>query len=788
LEVAGLIEDFIKAVRAVPELEWLGEVAVDAIAPDDDFYIEEDEGSTFPGRLFLLGADQRALNQLLALWARYQADPTARFPQGLNKFRNVFGHLIRIRPWDVRDRIDEEVRAYWAELVEEDAIRFEIEAWFSTSDRKNEQTAAEIERLTNALGGRVVQRLLLPDILYHGFLVEVPGRAIRETLDGEIPGLALSDRIMFFRPKAQSVTEGLRDIEASPAPEVATPSDWPPVVALFDGMPLQNHSLLLGRLAVDDPDGWEEGYEAKDRVHGTVMASLVLHGELDGTDGPLRHRLYVRPILRPNPNDNINERRVEHTPDNVLLIDLVHRAVKRLFDDDGQGHGLAPSVRVVNLSVGNHFRVFAKDLCPWARLLDWLSWRYNVLFIVSAGNRFAPFRLELTRAQFAALDAQGKAKAVLAAMVAEGPHRRLIAPAEAINVVTVGASHEDNSQFAEVAGRFDLFERGGVSPLSRIGHGFKRAVKPELLAAGGRVLHMEQMGPEGEACELKPLDLWGPPGQRAAVPPLLGQPQNQTAHSRGTSNATALTSRTAARIYESLEEARRLYPNAPPIEFDAVLLKALLVHGASWRNAARALLAERPDLQEIENAAARRAAEKDYLGRWLGYGFLDPIRSVACSAERATVIGVAEIGDGEAVRFSMPLPPTLAGKVLWRRLTLTLAWMSPINCASQAYRRARLWVTPNQTALRVTRKNGVHEKAAIRGTLQHEVLEGEQALAFADGNTFECEVHCMADAGGLEGSVRFALCVSLEVAEGAAVPVYQEIRDRIALQVPVRAA
>ena len=73
----------------------------------------------------------------------------------------------------------------------------------------------------------------------------------------------------------------------------------------------------------------------------------------------------------------------------------------------------------------------------------------------------------------------------------------------------------------------------------------------------------------------------------------------------------------------------------------------------------------------------------------------------------------------------------------------------------------------------------MHDKAARRGSVQHEILEGEDAVAFVDGNRFECKVNCAADAGDLTGKIRFAVCVSLEVEIGSGIPVYHEIRDRI---------
>ena len=781
-EVAGTVEDFAKAVIKVPGLEWLVEWAEEQAAPDEDFFVEGKVEMSFPGRLFLLASNQEALAQLLGLWTRYQNDPTAKFDRGLNKFRNLFGQLRHIWHWSAADRVDVDVRRYWQACIDDgvQSIRFEIEAWYFATAQKNDAARAEIEALVHGLGGQVLSRALLGDIAYHGFLAELPAAAIVDVLSGGSPDLVLSDRIMFFRPRAQSITDGINDPEViTQAGEVGT-SDGLPVVALLDGFPLQNHQRLQGRILVDDPDGWENGYEAKDRVHGTAMASLILHGELDGDSPPLKHRLYVRPVLRPDLNDTFNARRREHTPDDVLLIDLIHRAVKRICEGEGPGTAaVAPSVRVINLSIGDEARLFEREMSPWARLLDWLSFRYAVLFIVSAGNDARVLSLNTPSANLAGLTAEQRSGLAFTAMTAESTERRLLAPAEALNVLTVGALHADQANRPVVPGRFDLFAAGGLSPLSRVGHGFRRAVKPDILMPGGRVLYRAQMAPNPAASPLEVVSSGAAPGHRVAVPPMPGQTLGETAYTRGTSNAAALASRAAVQTYEMLEALRAEAPNAPAATYDAVLLKALLVHGAAWGKWPERLLGERPEFDAIANANTRRAAQKGFVTRWLGYGIVDVERAITCTAERATLLGCGELEAEEAFVFSAPLPPSLAGKIAWRRMTVTLAWMSPINCSHQGYRRAKLWITPPQDELRIKRANSVHDKAALRGSVQHEILEGEDAVAFVDGNRFECKVNCAADAGDLIGKVRFALCVSLEVAVGSGISVYQEISDRI---------
>lgn len=67
-------------------------------------------------------------------------------------------------------------------------------------------------------------------------------------------------------------------------------------------------------------------------------------------------------------------------------MDLVHRCFVRMFEGDGSSPPAAPSVRVINLSIGDPARMFARQLSPLARLLDWLTFKYNRIVVVSAGN------------------------------------------------------------------------------------------------------------------------------------------------------------------------------------------------------------------------------------------------------------------------------------------------------------------------------------------------------------------------------------------------------------------
>jgi len=188
--------------------------------------------------------------------------------------------------------------------------------------------------------------------------------------------------------------------------------------------------------------------------------------------------------------------------------------------------------------------------------------------------------------------------------------------------------------------------------------------------------------------------------------------------------------------------------------YAAVMLKALLVHGAAW-NEGRSTLRKALESPSAGDTvpAWRRSSFREFAPRLLGYGAVDAERLSDCTDQRVTLVGYGSF-DGEGGRlYRLPLPPSLSGKQGWRRLTITLAWLTPINPNHRAYRRGVLSFTP------------------ITGSLQ---------LRHPD------VVECREDAGGLKGAtVPYGIAVSLEVETELAIPLYEEMQERIRPQVQV---
>ena len=783
LETVGTVEAFINAVKRIEGMEFLGEFDEDDIPPDEDFHIESDPEKSLSGTMYLVLTNQQAMDELMRLWTHFRDRPDEPWERGLTKFRDLFSLLRDIRPWGPADRLTgtgvlDDWRARVGEGTEE--VPVEVELWYRSDPDHRVIAQAEVAAEVEAAGGQVVTSAVIGEIRYHAVLARLPIGAAEVLLD-RVDGIQLvrAGPVMFLRPVGQGVINyvddaGLPNVGVEPG----TFDDVDPVVALLDGVPLQQHEALAGRLRLDDPDDLGARAPAGQRKHGTAIASLILHGDLTAPGEPLDTPIYVRPVLAPGP-DWVGSS-PETIPEDQLPVDLTHRAVRRMFEGEGPQAPAAPTVRIVNLSVGDR-TPFSQLMSPWARLLDWLAWRYRVLIIVSAGNHWGPLDLALNEGEFRnATDAEIQT-ATLEGLRDHMMSRRLLPPSEAVNVLTIGASYEDASLVERDGPERELIASNAMAaPYSAIGMGFRRAIKPDILVPGGRVLY--RTVPTENGVTVWPIEAaMRPPGQRVASP--YGPPGglHGTAYTAGTSNAAAIASRRAAILHQLLIQLRQ-QDEAGFLAHDGIMtcaIKALLVHGATMGEA----------LEILANVFAGQVSSqkmREFVSRFVGYGVAGP-GIVGSTASRATMLGGGLLNADEAHVYEVPLPPGLSGKTGERRLTMTLAWLTPANAQDRRYRRAKLWLSPQTGYLSVDRTEA-DWLAARRGTIQHEVFVGDRADAYDDGDALSVAVNCAEHAGRLEDEVPYALAISLEVAPELQVEVFAEISDRIRPPVTVRAA
>ena len=779
IETVGSIEDFSNAVSRIEGLEWLGEADIDEIAPDEDFYNKKKPEKLLRGRLYLVMSNQRAMDEMLSLWRRYQANPNMDWAYGTTKFKHVFDTLYDIRRWDVQDRLAEtRVLEAWREDLEhypEQPVRIEVELWFRSSEENRRSAESEVIALVSAVGGRILDRCVIPEIAYHSLLAELPRGQVEAMLSSERTELIQCDGVMSFRAVGQMATgkESI-DLETWDGPTMAHPfPTGDPTIAVFDGLPLENHGLLADRLLIEDPEDFAPHYDVQHRVHGTAMCSLVVWGDLSDGAAPLARPVYARPIMKPVPWHNTPW--PEEVPRDQLPIDLIHRAVRRLFEGEEGESPAAPTVKIINLSIGDPSRPFHQLMSPLARLLDWLSYKHGVLFVVSAGNYLQDIDIGMSESDFRILTGREREELVIRKLYEDARNRRIYAPAESMNSLTVNAVHQDGSGTPAVGRLVEGYTTPLPSPISSFGSGYRRAIKPDIAFPGGRVLY--NYSPTGSTLSCYPKR--SAPGMQVASPGNFPGENNKTSFGAGTSNAAAMISRTLGICHDSLldlfeEQAEEIDPGP----YVTSLLKTLAVHACSWDltgDRLREILADRTDGHSV----------KHWISQWIGYGVPDVTRLVECTQQRATVLGFGQLNDGKGHVFQLPLPPSLGSKTDWRRLTITLGWITPIRPTTQKYRCADLWFSLPDRRLTSQRTHADHH-AVRRGTVQHEVFEGQDALAISGGDTLTIKINCRKDAYRIPKSVPYGLAVSLEVAEGSAIPVYEEVQTRIRPDVEIR--
>jgi hypothetical protein len=750
------------------------------------------------GRLFLSLGNEQGLRELLALWQRWEKGQE--LPFGKAKWRDVFDQTLIIRHWGIKETLDETgMIDRWRDLLDPidptEEIHCQIELFYRRTSEKREQNEVTIAALLMEMGGRTLGPFIdMPSIAFHAVKAKLPADKVRHLLDVlESPTAELDIQlfkfpgIMYFRPTGQSLTVS-GDEAGEPGEFPGGSPELPPVAAILDGAPNLLHEALKDRLLFDDPDNLAAEYLPGEKRHGTAMASLVVHGELvDGLFAPLTRKVYHLAIMQPNPQARSFGGHDEYFPDEVFFEDRIERAVRRMFEGEGSVPAQASGIKIINLSIGDSERPFIHMSSPWARLLDWLSWKYRVLFCVSAGNFGGDIEVGIPHNEFTALSDEQKVAHVLKSIEQQLSERRLLSPAESLNSLTVGALHADETGAYTMGPRTDLLPIGALfSPISRFGHGFRRSVKPEILFPGGRKMYLTPLLNSGQCYKL-PKESFGAPGQKTAYDSSLQGDTSKCVYTHGTSNATALATRSGARIYEVLAQLQEEYGEQIPDNLMAVLIKALLVHGAQHDEQAGKALTE--TLKTSKNS--RRF--KEVMARYIGYGTVNIERVLACTEQRGTVMGCSEIGENQVHEYRFPLPLGLSGSHVWRRMVVTLAWFSPINSSHRNLREAKLELQPgggwDKLPLKLKRMDSDNNHV-LRGTVQHEILEGRSQISAyeADGHIL-LHVTCKKDATEkLDDVIPYGLAVTLEVAEGVDVKIYQQIRARIKPQVAVSAS
>ena len=740
---------------------------------EDSEYTEDEERSPTP--LYVTMPTLAGLRKLLTLWKLFSSDSPP--PEGAKDWWALFGYLKDLRTWSAKDRVDPRTAGYVARMLERQPdrpIRLELDLWYRGNDALRRDAEAYVVGLMDAVGGRVLDFATIEAISYQAALVELP--VAQAVMLGALDGpLANADPVMRVRPQSM--------FDAAPAEppseelpyevQEATPDPRPPVVALLDGYPIANHALLRNRVRVHEVDVSATEVPVERRFHGTAMASLLLHGDVAHCAAPLDRTILAVPILAA-PQGMADE----CTPPDKLPIAMVHRAVMAIVEGlDGEDPA-GERVVVINHSICDQEAPFTRRPSHWAKLLDHLAHAYKLLFVVSAGNTNEVFNVRPFGScqEFQAATPAEREVALLASVERAKGARSILSPAESLNALTVGAVHADGSAACPPGSTDPFSPLGFVNLGTTTGLGVNRAIKPDLVEDGGRQL-VRTFTDNGvvTAWAAEHPDV----GQLAAAPDPVAGDVTRTRRSTGTSNAAALTSRSAVRMIDELE---RLYEQAGDnwgeAQTRAVVLKAMLAHSCGWGQAEQVLYATYP------GGWQRR---REAIARFVGYGQPQYERILIQRGSRITLLADDLITHGDRHEYLVPIPRAMLANRELRRITMTLAWSSPIDALTQRYRALSAELVDKDGKRKFWK--GVrpalqpHPSAGRRGTLQHLVLEDTRKLGLTSDGHFAVGVQARAALTAFEKTaVPYALAITLELAQSVREDLYEDVLARVRLK------
>jgi len=245
-------------------------------------------------------------------------------------------------------------------------------------------------------------------------------------------------------------------------PEIPSPSDDAPKIAILDSGLMTNHPLL--KSAVGDSQDFLSGDNPQDlNGHGTHVAGIALYGDFEAA---LQSKEFIPELwlLSGRILDENNENNTGFVENHI------EKAVKYFHENYG--------CKIFNLSFGDMRKPYlGGHVRGLAVTLDYLSRELDVLFVVSTGNfegtENCPSNWREEYPNYLL-----------------GDDAAILDPAPALNVLTVGSIARWDRTFASqryAPGLEDIpvARHDQPSPFTRKGPSIKDAIKPEFVAYGG---------------------------------------------------------------------------------------------------------------------------------------------------------------------------------------------------------------------------------------------------------------------------------------------------------------
>ncbi len=542
-------------------------------------------------------------------------------------YAGFFDAIDRLRPLGPEDRLADEVREAVRSQAPDAELRLDIECWHPGEPDRAREWLEELRVAVEAAEGRFVDSMTNDGVGL--LLARVYVRANRVM---DLAQLDLIARVDVLPIPALSVPQ-LFDARIDDLPEILPPADDAPVVGLVDSGVASAHELLAGAVSASDALGTGIDDDQDQHGHGTMVASILLHGDVPQA---IARGLPLRPMCRIASARVLDARNL--FPDEELWERDLADAVVWCVDQGAS---------ILNLSLGDGRSPFRPPRqMTAAAVVDELARRHGLVVVVAAGNAHAPDYIDVTD--------ESAAVAYPAAMLkAEGA--RLIDPATSMLALTVGGMTEAAAagglSGAETVRRIPMGRPGWPSPITRTGPGPGGAVKPDVVHRSG-TLGIEEGRLVSNDAEL------GVVGARAAAGRLLSWDV-------GTSYAAPAVARVAAGV-------RSRFP-----DFSAEATRSLVL-----------LSTERlPLAEELEGAPSARLEGERFL---VGYGKPSLARAIESTTHRAVLVAAVEIPIDGVHIYELPIPSSFLQSGGTRGIDIALAFSPRTRVRRLDYMASRM--------------------------------------------------------------------------------------------------
>lgn len=570
-------------------------------------------------------------------------------------YKQILEAIESIEVWSAEDRMSWALNHFGLPQAEE--FKLDVELWpVEVANNPNRiRLITAFERWLDGAGIRRLDRINLDSLVMYRVMV-TPDQA----------QLLLNHRdvrmVDLIPATGISVQQLNRDINELPR-DIPSPTIGASRICILDSGINANHPLLRPAMAESASFVDEEG-ETDLAGHGTAVAGVVLYGDVEACNEGNFWRpqfwLYNGKVMKKCPQTG-NAVYNEHSLEASLT-----QAVE---------HFVELGCRIFNLSLGNSNAPYdGMHVRGLAYILDVLSRRHNILFVVSTGN--------FCGSENPAVPVNSWRDEYPEYLLAE--QSSIIDPAPAMSVLTVGsiARHNatvDTQRFPEIY-QLSPASENQPSPFTRHGPSVKGAFKPDLVATGGNL-----------ACPMRHVDSqWRQIERGLGVLTFNHEFVGNTIFKEvsGTSLAAPYITHLAGRLLNE-------YPAS-----SANLIRAMLVNQAYLPKEVATTFSENfRNAYKEDKSTLHRDVARDVAG----YGAVNEGELFRSSDNTVVLISEQSIEKDSCQFFELPLPADFLRKTLsTRELTVTLAY-------SPAVRTTRIEYLATQISFRLVKGTSLDE-------------------------------------------------------------------------------